>query len=158
MLVDRDILSGSINNYMSLVAHKTNQTMSRLTVVSFIFLPLTFLCGVYGMNFDVMPELHWALGYPLAVAMMIVAGVLQNQERVVNPFLTQYAQETRMYSLMLVMSLLATAAVLAAEGPRVLAVRLGHRDGPVAEQRQRYGTVTAPQSLRFARWRSLTVP
>ena len=63
VLVDRDILAGSLNNYMSLVAHKTNKVMSRLTVVSIIFLPLTFLCGVYGMNFDVIPELKWAHGY-----------------------------------------------------------------------------------------------
>jgi len=63
VLVDRDILAGSLNNYMSLVAHKTNQVMSKLTVVSIIFLPLTFLCGVYGMNFDVIPELKWEHGY-----------------------------------------------------------------------------------------------
>ena len=63
VLVDRDILAGSLNNYMSLVAHKTNQIMSKLTVVSIIFLPLTFLCGVYGMNFEVIPELHWKYGY-----------------------------------------------------------------------------------------------
>jgi magnesium transporter len=64
VLVDRDILSNSLNNYMSLVAHKTNQIMSKLTVVSIIFLPLTFLCGVYGMNFDKLPELHFSWGYP----------------------------------------------------------------------------------------------
>ena len=63
VLVDRDILAGSLNNYMSLVAHKTNKVMSKLTVVSIIFLPLTFLCGVYGMNFDVIPELKWQHGY-----------------------------------------------------------------------------------------------
>ncbi len=63
VLVDRDILNGSINNYMSLVAHKTNKVMSRLTVVSIIFLPLTFLCGVYGMNFEIIPELKWEHGY-----------------------------------------------------------------------------------------------
>lgn len=57
VLVDRDILSDSLNNYMSMVAHRTNKVMGKLTVVSVIFLPLTFLCGVYGMNFDVMPEL-----------------------------------------------------------------------------------------------------
>lgn len=78
VLVDRDILSGSLNNYMSLVAHKTNQTMSKLTVVSIIFLPLTFLCGVYGMNFDVIPELHWELGYGLfwSAAAVIVGALL----------------------------------------------------------------------------------
>ena len=63
VLVDRDILAGSLNNYMSLVAHKTNKVMSRLTVVSIIFLPLTFLCGVYGMNFEIIPELKWTHGY-----------------------------------------------------------------------------------------------
>lgn len=67
VLVDRDILNGSLNNYMSLVAHKTNKVMGRLTVVSIIFLPLTFVCGVYGMNFNSelgnMPELNWEHGY-----------------------------------------------------------------------------------------------
>jgi magnesium transporter len=63
VLVDRDILSGALNNYMSMVAHRTNAVMSRLTVVSIIFLPLTFLCGVYGMNFNVIPEKEWEYGY-----------------------------------------------------------------------------------------------
>lgn len=63
VLVDRDILSDSLNSYMSIVAHRTNKVMGKLTVVSVIFLPLTFLCGVYGMNFDVIPELKWEWGY-----------------------------------------------------------------------------------------------
>jgi magnesium transporter len=63
VLVDRDILSDSLNNYMSMVAHRTNKVMSKLTVVSVIFLPLSFLCGVYGMNFEVLPELKWTWGY-----------------------------------------------------------------------------------------------
>jgi magnesium transporter len=63
VLVDRDILSSALNNYMSMVAYRTNRVMNRLTVVSVIFLPLTFLCGVYGMNFDVLPELHWEWAY-----------------------------------------------------------------------------------------------
>lgn len=63
VLVDRDILSDSLNNYMSMVAHRTNKVMGKLTVVSVIFLPLTFLCGVYGMNFDVIPELKLEWGY-----------------------------------------------------------------------------------------------
>jgi magnesium transporter len=72
VLVDRDILAGSLNNYMSLVAHKTNQVMSKLTVVSIIFLPLTFLCGVYGMNFDNLPELHMKHGYAYFWALVLV--------------------------------------------------------------------------------------
>jgi magnesium transporter len=63
VLVDRDILSGTLNNYMSMVAHQTNKIMNRLTVVSVIFLPLTFICGVYGMNFDWIPETKWQYGY-----------------------------------------------------------------------------------------------
>lgn len=83
VLVDRDILSNSLNNYMSLVAHKTNQVMSKLTVVSIIFLPLTFLCGVYGMNFDVIPELKWGWGYAgfWALAGVIVIGLLWFMKR-----------------------------------------------------------------------------
>ncbi len=63
LLVDREILSESLNLYMSMVSHRTNEVMKRLTVVSVIFLPLTFLVGVYGMNFDVLPELKWHYGY-----------------------------------------------------------------------------------------------
>jgi magnesium transporter len=83
VLVDRDILSNSLNNYMSLVAHKTNQVMSKLTVVSIIFLPLTFLCGVYGMNFDVLPELHLRWGYAgfWGLVLLIVGGLLYLMRR-----------------------------------------------------------------------------
>lgn len=78
LLVDRDILSESLNLYMSLVGHRTNEVMKRLTVVSVVFLPLTFLCGVYGMNFDILPELHWRFGYLFfwAVAAAIVITLL----------------------------------------------------------------------------------
>jgi len=78
LLVDRDILSESLNLYMSLVGHRTNRVMSRLTVVSIIFLPLTFLCGVYGMNFDMLPEVHWKYGYVFfwaAVAVIVVGSL-----------------------------------------------------------------------------------
>ncbi len=63
LLVDREILSESLNLYMSLVSHRTNLVMKRLTGVSVIFLPLTFLVGVYGMNFEHLPELRWHYGY-----------------------------------------------------------------------------------------------
>jgi magnesium transporter len=84
VLVDRDILAGSLNNYMSLVAHKTNQTMSKLTIVSIIFLPLTFLCGVYGMNFEILPELKWDWAYPWGfwgLAGLIASGLLYLMRR-----------------------------------------------------------------------------
>lgn len=74
LLVDRDILSESVNLYVSMVGHRTNETMKRLTVVSVVFLPLTFLVGVYGMNFEVFPEVHWQYGYAMfwVVALTIV--------------------------------------------------------------------------------------
>src|SRR3954452_13431657 len=78
LMVDREILSESLNLYMSLVSHRTNQVMRRLTVVSVIFLPLTFLCGVYGMNFEHLPELKWQYGYPLfwLAVTVIVVGIV----------------------------------------------------------------------------------
>ena len=78
LLVDRDILSESLNLYMSLVGHRTNEVMKRLTVVSVGFLPLTFLCGVYGMNFENLPELRWSHGYMFfwAVVAVIVITLL----------------------------------------------------------------------------------
>lgn len=63
MLVDRDILTEALNLHMSMVSHRTNQVMRKLTVVSVVFLPLTFLVGVYGMNFEILPELRWRYGY-----------------------------------------------------------------------------------------------
>ena len=78
LLVDRDILSESLSLHMSMVGHRTNEVMKRLTVVSIIFLPLTFLCGIYGMNFDVLPELHWQHGYVFfwGLVAAIVGGVI----------------------------------------------------------------------------------
>jgi len=83
LLVDRDILSESLNLYMSLVSYRTNEVMKRLTVVSVVFLPLTFLCGVYGMNFDVLPELRWPLGYVYfwILVVTVVGGLLYVMKR-----------------------------------------------------------------------------
>jgi len=74
MLVDRDILTEALNLHMSMVSHRTNQVMKKLTVVSVVFLPLTFLVGVYGMNFEIFPELRWRYGY-LYFWGLVVAGV-----------------------------------------------------------------------------------
>lgn len=63
VLVDRDILSEALNLNMSLMGHRTNQVMRRLTAVSIVFMPLSFLAGVYGMNFHSLPELSWEYGY-----------------------------------------------------------------------------------------------
>jgi magnesium transporter len=83
LLVDRDLLSESLSLYMSLVSHRTNEVMKRLTVVSVIFLPLTFLVGVYGMNFDIMPELRWHYGYLFfwLLVITLVGGLLYLMRR-----------------------------------------------------------------------------
>ena len=72
LLVDRDVLSNSMNLHMSIVQHRTNDVMRKLTVLSTIFLPLTFLCGVYGMNFRKLPELEWEYGYGAFWGMVVV--------------------------------------------------------------------------------------
>ena len=59
----RDLLSGMLDLYISSIGNRTNEVMKFLTVIGTIFLPLTFLVGVYGMNFKHMPELEWAYGY-----------------------------------------------------------------------------------------------
>lgn len=85
VLVDRDILSDALNSHMSLVAHRTNKVMGKLTVVSVIFLPLTFLCGVYGMNFEVLPELKLEWGYygfwGLVLAITVGLGLVMKRMR-----------------------------------------------------------------------------
>jgi len=78
VLVDRDILSEALNLHVSLMGHRTNQVMRRLTAVSILFLPLSFLAGVYGMNFRVLPELDWQFGYGYfwLLAVGTVVGIL----------------------------------------------------------------------------------
>ena len=79
----RDMVSGLFDIYMSSVSNRMNEVMKVLTVIATIFIPLTFIAGIYGMNFDSgaspwnMPELRWYLGYPLAlIAMALVAIVM----------------------------------------------------------------------------------
>ncbi len=79
--VERDILAETLNLYMGIVSHRTNKVVNRLTVISMVFLPLTFLCGVYGMNFDTeagnMPELGWRHGYTAFwITAIVMAAVL----------------------------------------------------------------------------------
>jgi magnesium transporter len=68
-------LEAMIDLYHGHLGQKTNDTMRVLTVVSSIFVPLTFVAGIYGMNFDNMPELHWENGYFYALAAMGAIGV-----------------------------------------------------------------------------------
>ncbi len=68
----RDILSGMLDIYLSSVSNKLNETMKVLTVIATIFMPLTFLAGLYGMNFKNMPELEWRWGYFSVLGLMVV--------------------------------------------------------------------------------------
>lgn len=70
-------LDSGINLFFSMQTHKTNQIMMTLTVVSTIFIPLTFIVGVYGMNFVNLPEIRWHYGYyGVWVVMLVIVGVM----------------------------------------------------------------------------------
>jgi magnesium transporter len=71
----RDIVAGMLEVYLSSVSNKLNQVMKVLTVMSSIFIPLTFVAGVYGMNFKYMPELEWSYGYPAIMCGMLFVAV-----------------------------------------------------------------------------------
>ena len=62
---NREMLSGLLDIYISSVSNKMNEVMKVLTVFASIFIPLTFIAGIYGMNFDYMPELRWKWAYPV---------------------------------------------------------------------------------------------
>jgi len=72
----RDMISGMLDIYMSSVSNKMNEVMKVLTIFAAIFIPLTFIAGVYGMNFQNMPELNWQWGYFVVLLIMLVVGVL----------------------------------------------------------------------------------
>jgi magnesium transporter len=68
----RDLLSGMMDIYLSSVSNRMNEVMKILTIITTIFVPVTFIAGVYGMNFDYMPELHSKWGYPAVWAVMLL--------------------------------------------------------------------------------------
>lgn len=72
----RDLLSGMLDLYLSSISNRTNEVMKFLTVIGTIFMPLTFLVGVYGMNFKHFPELEWHNGYFILWGMMIAVALL----------------------------------------------------------------------------------
>jgi magnesium transporter len=73
----RDMLSGVQDLYLSSLGNKTNQVMKVLTIIATIFIPITFIAGIYGMNFEVIPELKWRYGYAAVwVVMLAMVGVM----------------------------------------------------------------------------------
>jgi len=71
----RDMVSGMLDIYLSSISNKMNEVMKVLTIFASIFIPLTFVAGVYGMNFAFMPELNWRWGYPVILIIMALAGI-----------------------------------------------------------------------------------
>jgi magnesium transporter len=74
----REMLSGMLDIYLSSVSNRMNAVIKVLTIIATIFMPLTFIVGIYGMNFKYMPELEWHWGYPAVLLLMVVvtAGML----------------------------------------------------------------------------------
>jgi magnesium transporter len=69
----RDILSGMLDIYLSTLSNKMNEVMKVLTIIATIFIPITFVAGIYGMNFKFMPELEWRWGYAMVWMVIVVA-------------------------------------------------------------------------------------
>ncbi|OWR28093.1 magnesium and cobalt transport protein CorA [Saccharibacillus sp. O23] len=71
----RDLMGNLREAYQSSISNSANEIMKIFTVITTIFMPLTVVTGIYGMNFDHMPELHWTYGYPMVIGLMIVLGL-----------------------------------------------------------------------------------
>lgn len=68
----REVLAGMLDVYLSSLSNRTNDVMRVLTVISTLFIPLTFITSLYGMNFDFMPELRWPWSYPILLLIMLL--------------------------------------------------------------------------------------
>lgn len=71
----RDILSNLLDVYLSSLTNKMNEVMKTLTIIATIFIPLTFIASIYGMNFIHMPELHWRNGYYMVLSSMLIIAI-----------------------------------------------------------------------------------
>jgi magnesium transporter len=72
--VYREMLSGMLDIYLSSVSNRLNSVMKVLTIIATIFMPLTFIAGIYGMNFKYMPELEWRWAYPAVWLIVVIIG------------------------------------------------------------------------------------
>lgn len=72
----RELLTGALDAYLSQRSNQMNEVMKTLTILTTIFMPMTLISSIYGMNFVYMPELKWAWGYPFAISLMVMVGVL----------------------------------------------------------------------------------
>ncbi len=71
----REMLSGMLDVYLSSISYRMNEIMKVLTIIATIFIPLTFIVGIYGMNFEYMPELKWRWGYPVVWVIITVVSI-----------------------------------------------------------------------------------
>ncbi|MFX0122388.1 MAG: magnesium/cobalt transporter CorA [Candidatus Hodarchaeota archaeon] len=72
----RDIVSGMLDIYLSSISNKMNEVMKVLTIIATIVIPMTVISGIYGMNFQSMPELTWPIGYPMALSLMLLVALI----------------------------------------------------------------------------------
>jgi magnesium transporter len=72
----RDMVSGMLDVYLSSISNRMNEVMKVLTIIATIFIPMTFIAGIYGMNFEFMPELKWHYGYHLVWVIIIAIAVI----------------------------------------------------------------------------------
>jgi magnesium transporter len=72
----RDILSETLDIYLSSISNRINDVMKILTIITTIFIPLSFVAGIYGMNFKYMPELEWRFSYPMILIFMAVVAIV----------------------------------------------------------------------------------
>jgi len=72
----RDMVSGMLDIYLSSLSNKMNAVMKVLTIIATLFIPLTFVAGIYGMNFKYMPELEWRWAYPIVLLIMVAVAVV----------------------------------------------------------------------------------
>jgi len=72
----RDIISGMLDIYLSSASNRMNEIMKMLTIIATIFIPLTFITGIYGMNFRYMPEIKWVWSYPIVLLEMLIIGIV----------------------------------------------------------------------------------
>ncbi|VTS07101.1 magnesium/cobalt transporter CorA [Tuwongella immobilis] len=71
----REMVTDLMQSHMTAISNRLNEIMKVLAMISTVVLPMTLVAGIYGMNFEHMPELHWTVGYPLALSMMATLGI-----------------------------------------------------------------------------------
>ncbi|MDX1597006.1 MAG: CorA family divalent cation transporter, partial [Nitrosopumilaceae archaeon] len=72
----RDVVGGMLDTYLSSVSNKMNEIMKTLTIIASIFIPITFIAGIYGTNFEYIPELSWKGSYFVMLGVMLIVVIV----------------------------------------------------------------------------------